>query len=158
VYHEDGLAAAQEVWEEAMRTDYAAPGRLRTTALNTRRSFNQYVRWDEEDGRAFADREITAEIDVGANVLAATVDVVVLDPAGVSGRIVLWDLYGCSGEESGVLAAPACRALEAVYGDDRVPSVEVWDLRGGQRWEVSREVARSYDDRAALTLERIARS
>jgi hypothetical protein len=158
VYHEDGLDAAHAVWDEAMRDDYAAPGRLRTTALNTRRSFNRYVRWDQEDGRPFADHEVGVELDVGANVLAVTVDVVVLDPAGVSGRILLWDLYGCTGEQSGILAAVACPALEEVYGGGRVPSVEVWDLRGDRRWEVTREVARSYEDLAARTLERIARS
>jgi hypothetical protein len=158
VYHEDGLAAAQKVWNDALRTDYATPGRLRTAALNTRASFNRYVSWDTADGRPFADRDVGSDVQLGTNVLLVTVDVVVLDRRGVSGRILLWDLCGSTNEQSGLLAAPACLALEQIYGGGRAPSVEIWDLRGNRRWVVSRSVAATWERAATASLDRIAQS
>jgi hypothetical protein len=141
-----------------MLTLYAGPGRLRTQALNTRAAFNRYVAWDEADGRPFVDRDIESDVLLGANTLIVNVDVVVLDPHGVSGRIVLWDLYGCTGPQAGLLAAPTCTALEQAYGTGRVAGVEVWDLRGKQRWAVARHVAVSWETAASAQLAHIASS
>jgi hypothetical protein len=63
VYHEQGIAAADAVWDHAMASQYANPPRLRTWALNTRRAFRAYVRWDQQDGRPFGDLEVPAEMD-----------------------------------------------------------------------------------------------
>ncbi|MBI4935939.1 MAG: hypothetical protein HY828_18815 [Actinobacteria bacterium] len=123
-------------------------------AVAIKTCFDTYVDLASSDDRRAIMTPIKRDVWLGEHSIGVAPDVVLIDPVGYVGRLVLWDTPATSQEEAELLAGPIVIALEEELGEGRTAGVEVWHLRSGQRFYVTADVALRRVDEARAVLDR----
>lgn len=129
-FHEDGADAARGSLRASLSNYFAQPGAPSTQAANARAALDTYIRLASPDPRpAFVPRS-RSDVSVADDQLAADVDVVLLDPQGYAGRVLL---FGPEQEltthQLEVVAFGPVASLVAEFSADSVVGVDVWEIR-----------------------------
>ncbi len=104
-------------------------------------SFDVYARTSAADPRPPLLTPLKRDVLLGANSIGVEPDVVLIDPDGYVGRLVLWDTPVPSEDAVELLAAPIVSAMEAELGVGRTAGVQIWHLRSDQQFYVAADVA-----------------
>lgn len=158
-YHRLGPDAALRAMRDAYRNSsyWGSGGSPQAGWANAMvECFERYIDMAAEDGRVAFATSLKRDVDFGLHQVAVHVDVVLLDPAGYIGRIVLWDKAELTMELAGHYATPAYAALEDELGANRVVGVEVWHLRSGVQVYVTATACESNLAAVERIVERIA--
>lgn len=144
-FHRDGAAAAtaqlNRSFDRSGHWGPTGPAQARGWANSIRTSFHTYVDLASRDSRATLGMPVTADVQIGANTIGVSLDVVLLDPHGYVGRYLLWDTPELTQQDAEILAGPIVRALQQELGADRVAGVEIWHLRSGRQVAVDTATA-----------------
>jgi hypothetical protein len=162
LYHDEALSDALAYLSgrhpdggRGLSGTFGPEGKRAKQGSEARESFARYVKLDGRDARPVAELGLTGDVDVGSHQVSTTIDVVVFAAEGYTGRVLNWDRGGLSDRLADMLSIPAMLLIDQELGDDTAVDVELWDLRNGSIWQVSREVALARADRLARFLDRI---
>jgi hypothetical protein len=129
-YHEEGYEAAQRRLDKGFGGYFSREGSPAGMARVARANFDVYVKLDGLDGRPVFDTGVRRVLNFGADELVVTLDVLLLDPDGYVGRIVLWgEVPPMSHAQLELFATPAILAMRQSLGRDRVVAIEIWEIR-----------------------------
>lgn len=136
-FHSESAAAAiaqlNSTFDRSSHWGPGGPPPARGWANSIRSSFQTYVELASQDHRPTLGTPVTADVEIGANTIGVSLDVVLLDPEGYVGRYLLWDTPDLTQYDAEMLAAPVVRALQQEMGADRVAGAEIWHLRSGNQ-------------------------
>ena len=130
-YHESGEAAARAALRESLSNYFSRPGRPTTQAGLARQALDIYIRLAGADPRDAFVPHGRVDAPVGTDSVAADVDVVLLDPNGYVGRLLLFGPTPAplTAPQLEVLAYGPVVALTEEFDADRVLGVDVWEVR-----------------------------
>lgn len=111
-----------------------------------------------QDNRPCINSPLTTDVDIDGNEIGVGVDIVLLDPQGYVGRVVLWDKQVPSGDDAEMLALPIALAIEQELGVGRGAGVEVWHLRSGSTETITQSRALRKLPQAIVLLDRFLAS
>ena len=155
-FHREGVAAATMILHQSFdRSSYWGPaGRAsaRGWANAIKDCFDVYARFAGADDRPPLLTPLKRDVPLGENVIGVAPDVVLIDPEGYVGRLVLWDTPVPSQAVVELLAAPIVSAMDAELGAGRTAGVEIWHLRSEQQFYVPADVALDRLDEAESAL------
>jgi hypothetical protein len=129
-YHERGVDEARESLRQSLSNYFARPGAPSTQAAHARQALETYIRTAAEDSRpAFVPR-VRVDADLGGDTFGADVDVVLLDPGGYVGRLLLLGpLPELTTAQLEVIAFGPTAGLIEEFDDASVVGVDVWETR-----------------------------
>lgn len=143
VLHQEGVAEADAYITTALNTPGWKTSRTRTKAQNALASFHNYKGMAAEDTRPVAIGDSHSSVIIAGHNVAAACNVVVLDDAGVEGRVCIWSVVErpFTDAEMALLTCPIVLALGDELGADRVLGVDFWFLRANAQTFVDSEKA-----------------
>ena len=159
VHHSGGPEAARRYLADTIEaSSYWGPESLhkgpKSWAATIQSCLDTYITLADSDPRPTLDTPISTTVDVGGIPLAVTIDVVLLDDAGYTARLPLWDKAELDGDTAALYAAPLVLALEQELGTERATGVETWHLRSGSSFVVPRAAALARQAELAQALRR----
>lgn len=158
-HHRDSPAAARSHLHQTFRdSDHWGPNgtpQAQGWARVIRELYDVYDELTQADTRQAFAYGVERDIDLSPDALAVRADVVLFDPRGYVPRVVLWDKNDLSPRRALAYGAPVWRAMEDELGDGRVTEVEVWSLRGPDRFVISPLQARGAMRHVAQVVHRL---
>lgn len=156
VFHEEGPDAARSSLKASLSNYFAQPGAPSTQAANARSSLDTYIRLAAVDPReAFVPRSRT-DVAVHDDSVAADVDVVLLDPNGYAGRVLL---FGPTPQltvaQLEIMAFAPVAALVDEFDESSVVGVDVWEVRRERITTVITAPALARSDDVAELIRRV---
>ena len=129
-YHERGADEARASLRHSLSNYFARPGAPSTQAANARQALETYFRIAAADPRpAFVPR-VRVDTELGGDTFGADVDVILLDPGGYVGRLLLFGpLPELTMAQLEVLAYGPTTGLIEEFDDATVVGVDVWETR-----------------------------
>ena len=105
-------------------------------ARNTVDGLAYYVASDIADGRPMLELARTTTIALPSGAVDVRIDVLLDDPPGVAGRVVLWDGPDFHPNTAPVMAAVYAQALQALHPELTATTIGIWQARRGRLAEV----------------------
>lgn len=156
--HTAGADAARAALNKSLANEYWRTGRGLTMATTARVALDTYIHLSAGDDRpSFAGKPVAYRLD--GDEISVNIDVVLFDDDGYCGRICVTGPLASplSKPDRTLLAAPALLALASELEDGfwTVHTLEVWELRGGQRGTITRAEAEAAVPSIRALLERL---
>lgn len=131
VFHDSGETAARAALRESLSNYFSQPGRPTTQAGLARQALDIYIRLADADPRDAFVPHGRVDATLGTDTVAADVDVVLLDPDGYVGRVLLFGPtpQPLTETQLEIVAYAPVVALTEEFDDDRVLGVDVWEIR-----------------------------
>lgn len=126
---------------------------MRTNATNTINALDTYINANRADSRAYVGLGTYVHLSLTHGTVKTKVDVVVKRQSELSGRAVFWDGLPISIDEAEVIAYPYALALQAMYPNEPISDICIWQVRRGTLHLVSMSeaLARANDADAVLS-------
>jgi hypothetical protein len=143
LYHTEGLEAAQKQLNIGLSGYFAQQGSPTGKARTAHKNFDRYVALAERDDREVFGTNVRMNISIHQHEFSVQADVLLLDPDGYVGRVLLWgaDASSLTLTQLELLATPVILALREELGHDRIVGIDMWQIRSERIVTISAEQA-----------------
>jgi hypothetical protein len=143
VYHTEGLEAAQKQLNIGLSGYFARQGSPTGKARVAHENFERYVALAERDEREVFGTNVRMDLFVREHDLSVQADVLLFDPGGYAGRVLLWgaDAQSLTSTQLRLLATPIIVAMQEELGQERVVGTDIWQIRSEQITTIDAEQA-----------------
>jgi hypothetical protein len=141
LYHAEGLEAAQKQLNIGLSGYFARQGSPTGKARVAHENFDRYVALAERDEREVFGTNYRMDLSIRQHELSVQADVLLFDPDGYAGRVLLWgaDAQSLTLTQLQLLATPVILAMQEELSEDRVVGTDIWQIRSEQITTINAE-------------------